>query len=116
MSNDIYIWKSNKLFKKQDAGNIAGQLAEADTKPDQIDASDLIEKLITSISTPHPPLERDPSSVWGSSFICSDWHCTVSMSYASEYYVDAFIDLQSECKRLGLTLYDTSSGDVFPNS
>jgi len=113
MSNDVYIWKSNELFNKKDADKITQQLAEGTTKPDQIDSSDLIEKFVASITTLYPPLEQDPSSVWSSSFILSGWHCMVSMSYSSEKYVDAFMEMQAECERLGLTLYDSGSGDIF---
>jgi len=114
MSNDICIWKSNASFAKEDAGLIYGQLAEGETKPDAIDATEAIKQLVKTISNMYPPLEQDPSSVWASSFICSDWHCMVSMSYDSENYVDAFIALQELCTEHGLTLFDSGSGDVFP--
>jgi len=114
MSNDIYIWKSNDKFSKDNAQNICGQLAEGDSKPDQIDSTEVLKYVVNSITAFYPSLDEDPSSVWSSSFHCSDWHCTVSMSYDDDRYVDAMMELQSLCEKHGLTLYDTGAGSVFP--
>lgn len=114
MSNDICIWKSNKHFRKEDAPSLYGQLVESKNKPDKIDTCRNIEKFVQSITTIYPSLENEPSSVWASSFICSEWHCTVSMSYSHPSYVDAIIDMQSLCEKYGLTFFDSNSGDVFP--
>ena len=97
------------------AGNIYGQLAEGDSKPEQIDATEQIQKFVTSITRRFPPLEEDPSSIWASSFFISDWHCLVSISYSNDNYVDIFMEIQDLCESMGLTLYDSGSGDIFPN-
>lgn len=115
MSNDICIWKNNEHFRKEDAASIYGQLVEGDNKPDQIDVTENIQKFIHSISAIYPSLDDDPTSVWASSFICSEWHCTVSMSYDHPSYIDAFMEVQSLCEQYGLTLFDSGSGDVFPD-
>ncbi len=96
------------------AGNIYGQLAEGQSKPEQLDASNLIEEFVTTVTQRFPPLEEDPRSIWASSFITSDWHCIVSMTYDNENYVDIFMEIQDICESMGLTLYDSGSGDVFP--
>jgi len=114
MSNDIYIWKSNEKFTKDHAQDIHGQLAEGDSKPDQIDSTDVFNDVVSSITNIYPSLDDDPKAVWASSFFCSDWHCTVSISYDGDRSVDAMLELQSLCEQHGLTLYDTGAGTVFP--
>jgi len=59
MSNTICAWKSNDKFRKEDAMSVYGQLVEGDSKQEQVDETELIEKYIEEISRCYPPPATD---------------------------------------------------------